>query len=272
LFSANKASTSLKKIDTTCGKNLIEEDSGFCEDFSNNNSVASAPSSGTWCKLAYWEECSRVGPLVTVTKPWIGVTGCCGSGSKKKPLPSEHLLGSSSPTAAPNKRDGEELTLSNLFRENERASDSTKRVRDKIGKGIILQRIGNQVWLFNVGQLPVFVNSPTLEDLSSASPESPFTVHKVLPGHTVIAFDFARSSECQASRRSSWGPYDPYAVRVSFGKGWGNNYQRQDATNCPCWLEILLVGRPSVFRPTSSSTSADPSKKQICSSSTASDR
>ena len=39
LFSANKASTSLKKIDTTCGKNFIEEDSGFCEDFSNNNSV-----------------------------------------------------------------------------------------------------------------------------------------------------------------------------------------------------------------------------------------
>ena len=40
LFSASsKASTSLKKIDTTCGKNFIEEDSGFCEDFSNNNSV-----------------------------------------------------------------------------------------------------------------------------------------------------------------------------------------------------------------------------------------
>ena len=40
LFSASNKASTLKKIDTTCGgKDFIEEDSGFCEDFSNNNSV-----------------------------------------------------------------------------------------------------------------------------------------------------------------------------------------------------------------------------------------
>lgn len=154
--------------------------------------------------------------------------------------------------------------------------------------GIILQRIDDQVWLFNVGQIPIFVNSPTLEDTTSGisqSPppsshppcttESPFTVHKVLPGHTVKAFDFARSKQCQASRRAAaaaLGPYDPYAVRVSFGKGWGSNYQRQDATNCPCWLEVLLVAPPRPNFSAVSSTNADLPKKAICNSATDSDR
>jgi hypothetical protein len=36
------------------------------------------------------------------------------------------------------------------------------------------------------------------------------------------------------------GPVDPHSVQISFVKGWGLNYSRQDVTACPCRLEVLL--------------------------------
>ena len=122
-----------------------------------------------------------------------------------------------------------------------------------------------EVWLFNISPMAIFVHSPTMEPrltsssaavsqlvndpslfTSMTSSSAEFTVHKVMSGNAIKVFDFERSKKCQMEQRklSRIGPYDPYAVRVSFGKGWGSNYSRQDATNCPCWLEILLVAPP----------------------------
>lgn len=36
------------------------------------------------------------------------------------------------------------------------------------------------------------------------------------------------------------GPVDTNSVRISFVKGWGPNYQRNEVKSCPCWLEVLL--------------------------------
>jgi len=292
MFNANKA-LSLKKDDTSASTDLnqVEEDSGFCEDLSNNNLVESPATGSTWCKLAYWEECNRVGPLVTVTKPWIGITNSCCKSSKssKSRLTQSQSERSPANVAFVKKDGGEELPLVNLFSQNQRASESTKKVRDKIGKGIVLQRVDNEVWLFNIDQIPIFVNSPTLENTttdgvsqqSRQTPSSPhdtaappFTVHKVLPGQTVKAFDFANSASGGGSdgqkdrvrRSNQFGPYDPYAVRVSFGKGWGCNYSRQDATNCPCWLEVLLVAPSPKKPPPVPELVTDAKEAQICDS------
>lgn len=36
------------------------------------------------------------------------------------------------------------------------------------------------------------------------------------------------------------GPVDVHSVRISFLKGWGQTYKRQDIKSCPCWLEVIL--------------------------------
>lgn len=42
------------------------------------------------------------------------------------------------------------------------------------------------------------------------------------------------------------GPVDVHSVRISFVKGWGQTYKRQDIKSCPCWLEVIL--NPSQFQ------------------------
>ena len=73
----------------------------------------------------------------------------------------------------------------------------------------------------------------------------PVTVIKVLPGYSIQIFDYQKSALYEQIRPAFHGPFDPYSVRISFAKGWGGKYSRQVVTNCPCWLEVLLMPPPT---------------------------
>ena len=150
------------------------------------------------------------------------------------------------------------LSLASLRAGNLRASQATLRTRDKIGlgkspltspsqltetnshlfTGVLLSRDEAGVWLHNRTEVPLFVNSPTLDIPNSRT----FSVFKIPPGYSMQIFNFQLSAVYQRTRDPSAyeGPYDPHAMRLSFAKGWGQGYSRQSVECCPCWLEILL--------------------------------
>jgi len=216
--------TSFTDIPVANTKGKQEED--MVISYATNGSTYGSQDKGTWCQLAYWEECHRVGRLYPVTASTIEVF-------------------SALPKAV---RDG--LCLASLFKQNKRPSESTTRTREKIGQGILLNYSQDQgVWLYNRTENAIFVNSPTLEP--SFHSNYPFTVIKVLPGYSIQVFDYEKSSLYERLRdnlHAQEGPFDPYSIRISFVKGWGTNYSRQVVTNCPCWLEVLLTTVPPPHR------------------------
>lgn len=104
--------------------------------------------------------------------------------------------------------------------------------------GITLSREDNGIWVYNRSDIPIFVNSLTLENnIDSPSPT------RVPMEHCLCVFDTLRSAHrdftCNIANCN--GPIDKNSVRISFGKGWGRGYSRMEITSCPCWIEILLA-------------------------------
>ncbi|XP_063704808.1 mothers against decapentaplegic homolog 7 [Culicoides brevitarsis] len=179
-----------------------------------------------WAKLAYWEFDKRVGRQYPIVEPTINIF-------------SEQVL------------HGDGLCLTALANHHHQGhctqpSESVLKTRRKIGLGIILSRESDGVWLYNRSTSPVFVHSPTLNEIDFRQ----LNVLKVPPGHCLRAFDPYRASEQQTLQElqpgnvlaggMQVGPIDVYSFRISFAKGWGQNYSRQDVTRCPCWLQVML--------------------------------
>lgn len=125
--------------------------------------------------------------------------------------------------------------------------------------GILLEReeSSGRVWLYNRTDVPVFVSSSTLEHPATTTatdappdPDPPDenlgVVLRVEPGFSAGIFDpevSRRHERARRQRRRGGGgpPRDPYSVSISFGKGWGRGFSRQDVSACPCWLEVCLA-------------------------------
>ncbi|XP_046420358.1 mothers against decapentaplegic homolog 2 [Neodiprion fabricii] len=183
-----------------------------------------------WCTLAYWELGGRVGRLFPVEPSTVNVF--------------DSLL------------DGDGLCLATLA-ENHSTSPAIQRTRSKIGLGLTLSDESDGVWAYNRSENPIFVNSPTLDDPESRT----LLVYRVPPGFCLNIFDRAKNvhrhyhhqQQSSTSLSSSTspnnaavqgltsGPVDVNSVRISFAKGWGPKYSRQEVTSCPCWLEVLLA-------------------------------
>ncbi|CAO1420079.1 unnamed protein product [Diamesa serratosioi] len=174
-------------------------------------------SSNGWCQLAYWEMKERVGRLFPVDDSAVNVFSeqTRGAGLCIKTLAEQHYY--------------------------KKSPDVVLKTREKIGLGVTLSRESDGVWLYNRSSSPVFVHSPTLCDMDSRST----LPCKVPSGHCLRAFDPLKANETtiwppHQIFGAQLGPVDTHSVRISFVKGWGLNYSRQDVTACPCWLEVLL--------------------------------
>ncbi|XP_054003759.1 mothers against decapentaplegic homolog 6 [Hylaeus anthracinus] len=173
-----------------------------------------------WCTLAYWELGGRVGRLYPVEPSTVNV------------FDSLH--------------DGDGLCLATLA-ENHVAPPAVQRTRSKIGLGLMLSQEVDGVWAYNRSESPIFVNSPTLDDPESRT----LLVYRVPPGFCLNIFDrtkvlqlpYGGGSTRTSSQTTGFasGPVDINSVRISFAKGWGPKYARQEVTSCPCWLEVLLA-------------------------------
>lgn len=163
-----------------------------------------------WCKLAYWELGCRVGRLYPVHRAVVNVHN-----------------------TLPLSLSEESLCLDTLAAASPCQQESVQRTRPKIGKGITLSQEEDGVWAYNRSKGPIFVNSPTLDDPESRAP----VVYRVPSGFCLNIYERGRTAV------TGWaeGPVDPNSVRISFAKGWGPKYSRQEVTSCPCWLEVLLA-------------------------------
>jgi MAD (mothers against decapentaplegic) family protein 6/7 len=102
--------------------------------------------------------------------------------------------------------------------------------------GVTLSHEGGSVWVYNRSDNPIFVNSVTLDA------DSPLPT-RVPAEQCLCVYDPKKAAHrtCGCDFTTPYGPVDPNSIRISFAKGWGPDYRRQEITSCPCWLEILLA-------------------------------
>lgn len=107
---------------------------------------------------------------------------------------------------------------------------------------MILSREPDGVWVYNLSDTPIFVNSPTLDNQHDGHS---LVVYRVPSGQCLCIWDPTKITTPWNNRLSlnglPTGPVDRNSVRISFAKGWGQGYSRQEITACPCWLEVLLA-------------------------------
>ncbi|XP_037923181.1 mothers against decapentaplegic homolog 6 [Hermetia illucens] len=170
-----------------------------------------------WCQLAYWEQAQRVGDIFPVENSFVNVFYDQPRG------------------------DGMCLKILSNQRKSE-TPEAVNKVRQKIGLGVTLSQETDSVWLYNRSSEDIFIYSPTLNKADGR-----FRVSKVLPGYCLKAYNYRAMSQTLLWPKhiagAQMGPVDTFSMRISFVKGWGSGYKRQDVTSCPCWLEVLLTRR-----------------------------
>jgi hypothetical protein len=122
-------------------------------------------------------------------------------------------------------------------------TQSIENCRRHIAKGIHIHNDekGN-IYLRNLSASPIFVQS------RNCNQERGFQLDTVckLPSNVSLRIFQEKLFADLLSDAMNQG-YDAVyelsymcVIRVSFVKGWGNNYYRQDVAACPCWVEIRL--------------------------------
>lgn len=170
-----------------------------------------------WASISYYELNMRVGEIFHASSYSVNIDGFMDPSFTGRRL----CLG----------------LLTNINR-----NTTIENTRKNIGKGIHIYYSNGEVFLECLSNASIFIQSRNLNTYHGFHPN---TVCKLTPGGSLRVFSNMQFAQI-LNNTISYG-YDAVyelskmcIIKVSFVKGWGADYHRQEITSCPCWIEIRL--------------------------------
>ena len=175
-----------------------------------------------WCRITYAELNQKIGEPFKSSSPQVFVDGFTDPSISNR----RFSLG----------------VLSNINR-----NSTIEMIRRTIRRGICLENLDGQIYVKNLSESSIFFHS---KNCNVENQLNHHAVVKIEPHGRQKIFNQkifegivqeARMSPDGNSYERLFGLTDHCVIKMSFVKGWGSIYQRQDVTSTPCWIEICLL-------------------------------